>query len=131
MLVLFQIVPFQPAIASKPPTKQQSQRQRKQIPIVIGRSRKPIISDAGCADQITAAKPYIGKTTFCVDNVSMTGTAESMARYVAAMDIDDLGCYEVNPRRTNWQRQQGIYPTTEKRFEYVYRRKIAIGFWIR
>ena len=46
----------------------------------------------------------------------MTASAESMARYVVAMDIDVLGCYEVNPRRTNWQRQQGIYPNDRKTF---------------
>jgi hypothetical protein len=102
--------------ASKPPVKQQSKRQHKQFPTVVGRSREPIISDVGCVGQITAAKPYIGKATFCVDNVSLTGTAESMARYVAAMDIDVLGCYEVNPRRTIWQRQQGIYPNDRKTF---------------
>ena len=104
--------------ASKPPTKQQPQPQHKHkhIPTVYGRSRKPISSDITGVDQITAAKPYVGKATFCVDNVSLTATAESMASYVAAMDIDVLGCYEVNPRRTIWQRQQGIYPNDRKTF---------------
>jgi hypothetical protein len=104
--------------ASKPPTKQQPQpqRQRKQTPTVFVRARKPISSDISGVDQITAAKPYVGKAIFCVDNVSLTATAESMANYVTAMDIDVLGCYEVNPRRTIWQRQQGIYPNDRKTF---------------
>jgi len=66
--------------------------------------------------QIEAARPNIGKATFYIDNVSTSATAESMARFVAAMDIDVLGCYKADPRRTIWQRQHGISPDDRKAF---------------
>jgi hypothetical protein len=108
-------------VASKPSNKEQPhphphQRQSKRIPTVYGRSRNVNIGDTNGAGQIFAAKPYVGKATFCVDNVSLTATIETMASYVAAMDIDVLGCYEVNPRRTLWQRQNDIYPNDRKTF---------------
>ena len=33
-----------------------------------------------------------------------------LSKFVAAIDIDVLGCYKVNPRRTHFQRVNDIYP---------------------
>jgi hypothetical protein len=46
----------------------------------------------------------------------VSATAKTMANYVTAMANDVLGCYEVNPRRTLWQRQHDIYPNNRKTF---------------
>ena len=51
-----------------------------------------------------------------MDNVSTNVTVESMTKFVNAMDIDVLGCYDVNPRRTNWERQHGVTPVDRKTF---------------
>ena len=107
--------------AVKPPNKElqkRQQRQRKENMMIIGRSRKLFSQNkrAGPADVIKAAKPYISKATFCVDNVSTHVTVESMIKFVNAMDIDVLGCYDVNPRRTYWERVHGITPADRKTF---------------
>jgi len=107
--------------AAKPANKEQQkrqQRQRKENLMIVGRSRKSFSQNkhAGHTDVIKAAKPYISKATFCVDNVSTHVTVESMIKFVNAMDIDVLGCYDVNPRRTNWERQRGITPVDRKTF---------------
>ena len=39
-----------------------------------------------------------------------------MQNYVASMNIDVIGCYEVNPRRSKWQREHGVYPADRKTF---------------
>jgi len=39
-----------------------------------------------------------------------------MAKFVAAMDIDVLGCYSVKPIRSPYQRIQGIVPQDRKAF---------------
>jgi len=39
-----------------------------------------------------------------------------MAQFVAAMDIDVLGCYNVKPRRSAYQRSHGIEPKDRKAF---------------
>ena len=64
------------AAAAKPASKEQhkrQQRQRKENVMIVGRSRKSFSQNkrAGQTDLIKAAKPYLGKATFCVDNVSM------------------------------------------------------------
>ena len=107
--------------AVKPPNKElqkRQQRQHKENMMIVGRSRKLFSQNkrAGPADVIKAAKPYISKATFCVDNVSTHVTVESMIKFVNAMDIDVLGCYDVNPRRTYWERVHGITPADRKTF---------------
>ena len=101
--------------------QKRQQRQRKENVMIVGRSRKPFSQNkrAGQTDLIKAAKPYLGKATFCVDNVSTDVTVESMMKLVTAMDIDVLGCYDVNPRRTNWERQHGISPVDRKTFRLL------------
>jgi len=39
-----------------------------------------------------------------------------MAKFVAVMDIDVLGCYSVKPRRSPYQRIHGIEPQDRKAF---------------
>jgi len=89
---------------------------KPQFKTIVGRSRTIQNSSNGQAGHISAAKPFISKATFCVDNVATSATVESMTQFVTAMDIDVIGCYEVNPRRSYWQRQQGIYPDDRKTF---------------
>ena len=102
------------SVASKPSSNQQSKQKQKLNTIVVG--RKPPSNDIGCISRISAAKPYTGKATFCVDNVSVNSTVESMRSYVTSMNIDVIGCYEVNPRRSYWQRLHDIYPTDRKTY---------------
>lgn len=86
--------------------------------LVVGRSRvsRDSASNHNRQNVIAAAKPYLNKATFCIDNVSTEVTELAMAKFVAAMDIDVLGCYNVNPRRTRYQRLHGIMPTDRKTF---------------
>lgn len=100
--------------ASKPLSNQQAKHKQKLNTIVVG--RKPPSNDIGCISRISAAKPYTGKATFCVDNVSVHSTVESMRSYVTSMNIDVIGCYQVNPRRSYWQRLHDIYPTDRKTY---------------
>jgi hypothetical protein len=105
------------AIAASKPANTQTKphlKSKNKLAPIIGRSRASVNENS--ARLISAAKPYISKATFCVDNVSTNTSIESMVQFVTAMDIDVLGCYEVNPRRTYWQRQHEIYPDDRKTF---------------
>ena len=68
-------------------------QQQKQLPLLVGRQRtdETTLAAAGLPS-ITAAKPYIGKATFCVDNVAVDATEASLAYFVAAMGVDVLSC---------------------------------------
>ena len=85
----------------------QQQQRRNQGLIVVGRSRSNATSSRQ-PGHIAAAKPFISKATYCVDNVATDVTAADMAKFVAAMDIDVVGCYNVNPRRTRYELVHGI-----------------------
>ena len=74
------------AARQKSVVEQHKVSNHKQGPAIIGRSRKSL-NGVNQSNVITAAKPYIGKATFCIDNVSTSVTAESLARFVAEMDI--------------------------------------------
>jgi hypothetical protein len=87
--------------------KQQFRFKQNQKQNIIGRSRG--LDKKG---SVSAARPYFSKATFCVDNVSTDVTELVLSKFVAAMDIDVLGCYQVNPRRTYFQRVHDIYPNT-------------------
>ena len=99
-----------------PPRQQVQTQQRKKPPVIVGRSRITTMSHAGSTTHVAAAKPYISKATFCIDNVSTEVSELTMAKFVAAMDIDVLGCYNVKPRRSPYQRMHGIEPRDRKAF---------------
>jgi hypothetical protein len=107
------------AAAARPgPVTDQRPRRQHQPHKIVGRSRQ-IQSTAASGNQgrgVAAAKPYISKATFCIDNVSTAITDVEMTKFVEAMDIDVLGCYKVKPRRTFYQRQHGIQPTGRNTF---------------
>ena len=68
--------------------------------------------------RIAAATPYVSKASLCIDNVSTDVSELAMAKFVAAMDIDVLGCYmyNVKPSRSPYERIHGIVPTDRKAF---------------
>lgn len=66
--------------------------------------------------KLTAAKPYLGKAVFRVDNVSTDVNEDDLSRYVCNMGISVISCYKVQPRRAPWQRQAGIMPRDRSTF---------------
>lgn len=63
-----------------------------------------------------AAKPYVGKAVFCVDNVSIESKVPDIVDFIKTIGVDVLSCYQVKPRRSQWQRSQGIIPGDRKAF---------------
>lgn len=85
-------------------------RQRRALPMLIGR-KKSLQSNEDSAVGIAAAKPYIGKKVFCIDNVEKHATVEAMTRYVQTkLGVNVLSCYQVKPRRTRWQIENDVDP---------------------
>jgi len=48
---------------------------------------------------VAAARKFIKKSVFCIDNVSVSHTAEDIQSLVYSMAIDVVSCFEVKPRR--------------------------------
>jgi len=48
---------------------------------------------------VVAARKFIKKSIFCIDNVSVSHTAEDIRSFVSSMAIDMVSCFEVKPRR--------------------------------
>jgi len=63
---------------------------------------------------IVAAKPYISRAVCCIDNISTDATAEDSI--VSKMGLTVLSRILCDPRRTRWQRMQGITPTDRNAF---------------
>ena len=65
---------------------------------------------------IMAAKPYVGKAVFCIDNVITSATERDIECHIKRMDVTVLSCHAVQPRRSLWQRQRGIVPADRSTF---------------
>jgi hypothetical protein len=47
-------------------------------------------------DNVSAAKPFVGKTVYCVDNVSIKANVADIVSYVNKIGVlDVISCYEV------------------------------------
>jgi len=86
-----------------PSVNRQGRQQKARAPILVGNKR------LGNAD-IMAAKPYIGKSIYCIDNVKRNVTEEDMMRFVDKLGVTVLTCHSVPPRRSKWQKMKGIEP---------------------
>jgi hypothetical protein len=68
-------------------------------------------------DKVSAAKPFVSKTVYCIDNVSIKADVADIVSYVIKLGVlDVISCYEVQPRRSRWQRINNIVPTDRKAF---------------
>ena len=105
-------VPSFAAVAKKPPRK----------PLVVGALRSPpshsatsitgqvaSVAIAG-GKRLAAAKPYLGKAVFCVDNVSKDVTADDVKQFVVRMGVRVLDCNNAKPRRTRKQKPNDEIP---------------------
>ena len=66
--------------------------------------------------KLSAAKPYVGKAVYCIDNVSVSTTANDLRQFVVKNGISVLSCFEVIPRRSQRMKLAGIVPTDRKAF---------------
>ena len=83
---------------------------RKRAPIVIGRMHSSDMSN------IAAAKPYLAKSTFYIENLSTDVTTDNLESYIVSMGVEVLGCYAVKPRLSRWQRQHNMTTIDRKSF---------------
>jgi len=67
-------------------------------------------------DTVAAAKPYISKAVFCVDNVATHVEADDIVQLVTNMGVRVITCFKVDPRRPEWQRKRGITPKDRRTF---------------
>jgi hypothetical protein len=78
----------------------------KQKPtMIVGKK----ISDSK-RDRVIAAKPYVGKAVFCIDNVSRYTDVADIITYINDLGVDVISCFQAQPRRSQWQRSHGIIP---------------------
>ena len=96
------------AVASTGAQKQKSARKR--LPMLVG--TKPTMS----VEKVAAAKPFIGKAVYCIDNVSTLVNEDDMKTFVTRSGITVLSCHSVKPRRSKWQRESGIFPAGRNTF---------------
>ena len=84
-------------------------------PLVVGTQRSPSTTSATTANTIggklSAAKPYLGKAMFCVDNVSKDVTATDLELFVKSkLGVRVILCNETKPRRSFRQKRDNIMP---------------------
>jgi len=95
--------------------RQQQQQQQQLKPaggnkvIVIGRRN-------ATHGKITAARPYVAKSVYCVDNILKDVSESDMESFLNHNGISVISCNAVKPRRSAWQRQRGIIPDDRAAF---------------
>ena len=67
-------------------------------------------------EKIMAAKPYVGKSVYFIDNVMPNATVDGIIRHVMSLGVTVLSCHSVQPRRSRWQSLNGIVPTDRSTF---------------
>ena len=98
------------AVASSGVQKQKQKPARKRLPMLVG--TKPALS----MEKVAAAKPFIGKAVYCIDNVSTLVNEDDMKTFVTRNGVTVLSCHSVKPRRSRWQRESGIFPAGRNTF---------------
>ena len=99
------------AVVSGSGVPQQRRNNRKRM--LIGKRCDDVSNGSG---NITAAKPYVGKAVFCIDNVMTSATEENIRLHVRSIGVDVLSCHQVQPRRSRWQRANGVVPVDRSTF---------------
>jgi hypothetical protein len=97
--------PHYAAMAAAPPSANNLRRPRQRpapAPMLVG--KKP--NDT----TIKAAKPYVGKSVYCIDNLMTTVSEDDVTTFVENLGVTVLSCFRAKPRRSNWQRLHGIEP---------------------
>ena len=67
-------------------------------------------------DTVTAAKPWVNKAVFCIDNVNKSLTETDIEQFVTAMSVRVVSCHKVKARRTLHERRNNIVPTDHNTF---------------
>ena len=111
MLTQSQLVKGYAAVVSGSGVPQQRRNNRKRM--LIGKRCDDVSNGSG---NITAAKPYVGKAVFCIDNVMTSATEENIRLHVRSIGVDVLSCHQVQPRRSRWQRANGVVPVDRSTF---------------
>jgi len=100
------------AAAAKPPVNQPRRYQKKVVPMLVGTRR---VDEQ--TDKIAAAKPYLSKAYYCIDNMALDVTVDDISEFLVDHGITVLACRTVNPQRTRWQRLNGITPKDRTTFQ--------------
>lgn len=111
------------AVAVKTVHVSYASKAAKGKPLVVGKKRDIIYENAIAigivakrADKIAAAKPYLSKSVFCVDNVSTDVSVDEMTQFIDQLGVRVISCNNVPPRRPMWQRRRGIKPKDRRTF---------------
>jgi len=108
------------AAAAKPKLKDVPSKKTQSAKVstlkLIGTKQLSLSPSPVFLSKVTAARPYVSKAVFCVDNVSTECSAADLLLYVASLGVDVLSCAAIKPRRSRWQRIHDITPTDRHAF---------------
>lgn len=79
-------------------------------PMLIGRKSSAPTFVQSPSSKVAAAKPYISKKVFCIDNVAKDVNEEDIVQFVRKIGVTVISCHSVKPLRTRWQIENGEEP---------------------
>jgi hypothetical protein len=59
-------------------------------------------------------KPYIDEAVFCIDNVLISVFVMDLVEFGLSLEVTVLSCFLVNPRRSQWQQKENIFPNRNR-----------------
>jgi hypothetical protein len=82
-------------------------KQNSRAPLLVGR-KSATASNGNNDNDPTAARAF--KAVYCVDNVNVKYDTQALVSFVTRLGVRVMTCYEVRPRRSQWQREHGVVP---------------------
>lgn len=79
-------------------------KQKRGGPLLIGNRTASYQSLSGA--KITAARQFLKKSVYYIDNIDASVTADDLRSFVSGMSINVVSCFEVVPRKSRGQRMQ-------------------------
>ena len=101
-------------------TVSRTDKQSKPTRLLVGKKADGVSVSHGVDPSspsiVSAARPYLGKSVFCVDNVSTKVDEDNLTKFVKSLNVNVISCFKVQPRRSSWQKKAGIVPKDRNTF---------------
>lgn len=94
----------------EPATVNKGYMRSRRLPLIVGKSRAQDDQGNLSNQGFVAAKKYIKKAVYCVDNVHTSCDVEDLKEFVSSLDVRVISCFRVQPRPTPEERRNHTVP---------------------
>lgn len=75
---------------------------KRSTTLLVGKKKQQMDISNSSTEAVLAANPYLGKTVYCIDNVSTDVKKDDMRKFINDLGVHLISCFKVAPRRPTW-----------------------------